>query len=299
MPQTGRFCPRCGTGLEGDWLACPSCGRRVEHQDVKADQPERPAIPYGQPASLRRRRSIAGPFFLAMLLAVVMLMALGIPQQLLGEGLFTDGSGFFSQSYTAGSGSWVESWTFEGDDYTLRFSLPDSDYEYYLDYEIERGMRFPRDYEHGLEFVTGDSSVIVEIAASMGNLSAQAGLDEVGTANLVLSFVQSCIPYALDTVTYGVQDYWAFPLETLHNGQGDCEDKSFLYASIMIDLDYHAALLFYEDHLATGIGAENVPSGTYYAVGGVNYYYCETTSPGWTLGEIPEEYSESHVIVVP
>jgi len=241
---------------------------------------------------------VAGPIILAFLLVVAISIAMGIPQQLLSEDLLSDGNGLFSESFAAGSGSWVKSWTFEGDNFTLSFDLSDSEYEYYQSFQIERGFRFSYDYDHGLDFITASDPVVMDIAASLKNLSGQAGLNEIGMANLALSFVQSCFPYAYDNLTYGAQDYWAFPLETLHNGQGDCEDKSFLYASIMVDLGYHAALLYYEAHMAIGVGADYIPSGTYYEVGGVSYYYCETTSPGWTMGQIPQEYGESHVVVV-
>jgi hypothetical protein len=239
---------------------------------------------------------MAGSVIFAILIVVIILVALDVPQQLLDEG--SNGHDLFAKSYTAGSGNWTKSWMFDGDNYTIKFNLTSSDYEYYLNYQIEHHYRYLYDYAHGLDFITGNSSVIIDIAASINYLKAQAGLNDVQTANLALSFVQTCYHYAYDNITYGVEDYWAFPLETLHYGQGDCEDTSFLYASIMIDLGYDTALLFFDDHVAVGIGAYSVPSGTYYNVGGVNYYYCETTSAGWTMGQIPLDRGESHVIVV-
>ena len=256
-------------------------------------------VQQGQPvAPVKKKARLAGSVIFAILVVIIILVALGVPQQLLDDGSDSGGNDLFGKSYTAGSGNWIKSWKFEGDNYTIKFSLTSSDYEYYLNYQIVHQYRYLNDHAHGLDFITTNSSVIIDIAASINYLKAQAGLSDVQTANLALSFVQTCFPYVYDNVTYGVEDYWAFPLETLHNGQGDCEDKSFLYASIMVDLGYDTALLFFDDHVAVGIGAYSVPSGTYYDVGGVNYYYCETTSSGWTMGEIPQDYGESYVIVV-
>jgi len=254
-------------------------------------------IPGSQPAPpVKKKARLIGPVIFAVLMVIVILVALGVPQRMQDEG--SDGNGLLAKSYTAGSGNWTKSWKFDGDTYTIKFNLTSSDYEYYLNYQIVHHYRYENDYAHGLDFITGDSSVIIDIAASINYLKAQAGLNDVQTANLALSFVQTSFHYAYDNVTYGVEDYWAFPLETLHNGQGDCEDTSFLYTSIMVDLGYDTALLFFDDHVAVGIGADSVPSGTCYNVSGVKYYYCETTSLGWTMGEIPQDRGESHVIVV-
>lgn len=58
----------------------------------------------------------------------------------------------------------------------------------------------------------------------------EALLDEIGAASVqeqllrVNEFFHRTVRYRLDGQLYGVEDYWATPLETLGHGLGDCED---------------------------------------------------------------------------
>ena len=116
-------------------------------------------------------------------------------------------------------------------------------------------------------------------------------------ANFVLRFVQEGVPYAYDIDTKGMSEYWKYPLETLYDGKGDCEDTSILYAAIMKDMGYDVALLWYEDHVAVGVALTDC-SGTYYDKNGHKFYYCETTSTGWSAGQIPQKYNTAKVFIV-
>ncbi|KDE39213.1 MAG: transglutaminase-like cysteine peptidase [Nitrincola lacisaponensis] len=50
---------------------------------------------------------------------------------------------------------------------------------------------------------------------------------------IVNQFVHQHIRYRTDQRLYGVEDYWASPLETLGHGMGDCEDYAILqYVSL-------------------------------------------------------------------
>jgi predicted transglutaminase-like cysteine proteinase len=51
-------------------------------------------------------------------------------------------------------------------------------------------------------------------------------LPEVQKLELVNNFFNHSVLFEDDSVTWGVRDYWATPLETLGRGQGDCEDFS-------------------------------------------------------------------------
>lgn len=52
-------------------------------------------------------------------------------------------------------------------------------------------------------------------------------------ADFLLSFVRECFDYAPDTKNYGVDQYRAFPVETLLTGSGDSEGLCVLYASLL------------------------------------------------------------------
>ena len=79
----------------------------------------------------------------------------------------------------------------------------------------------------------------------------------------------------------------------LWDGQGDCEDSSALYASLMGALDYDVVLLLFigdpEGHAAIGISVDGA-SGKSYSYNSNDYYYAETTDTGTLIGFDPEFY---------
>lgn len=52
-----------------------------------------------------------------------------------------------------------------------------------------------------------------------------------------LGFVCREIQYQTDNYQYGARERWAYPTETLFSRRGDCEDKSFLLASMLLALN--------------------------------------------------------------
>jgi len=48
------------------------------------------------------------------------------------------------------------------------------------------------------------------------------------------NYVTRMIEYKKDISQYKMKEYWATPLETLKRGMGDCEDSSFLLASLLL-----------------------------------------------------------------
>ncbi|WP_298665711.1 hypothetical protein [uncultured Methanofollis sp.] len=114
----------------------------------------------------------------------------------------------------------------------------------------------------------------------------------------VLFFVQQ-LPYSSDDApasytggavpaqaihTPGGVEYPKYPVETLVDGEGDCEDSSILAASLLTFMGYDTVLLGYSDHMAVGV--QMTGNGPYYAdytprsydFGGKRYYYVETTN---------------------
>ncbi|HQN30858.1 MAG TPA: transglutaminase-like cysteine peptidase [Methanothrix soehngenii] len=47
-------------------------------------------------------------------------------------------------------------------------------------------------------------------------------------------YVTRSIDYVTDKSSFGLEDLWLFPEETLMLGKGDCEDTSFLLASLLL-----------------------------------------------------------------
>ena len=151
-------------------------------------------------------------------------------------------------------------------------------------------------------FVTPDEKVIKDFADKLSSYAKKESYDSVNTVNFILRFVQKNIIYESDFVTKKLNEYWRFPVETLVDKQGDCEDTSVLFASIMKSLSYDTVLLFYilkEDtgHLAVGIHLdENL--GDYIVYNGNRYYYCETTTLGNNIGKRPSDIPNKPNIII-
>jgi hypothetical protein len=109
----------------------------------------------------------------------------------------------------------------------------------------------------------------------------------------VVAFVQS-IAYA-DDVDHGTgqkTDYWKYPVETLADGNGDCEDSAILTAALLKEMDYDVAVVMFTDHAAVAVACENC-NGYYYPLDGRKYYYLETTGAGFSLGTMPGQYASA------
>jgi hypothetical protein len=108
-----------------------------------------------------------------------------------------------------------------------------------------------------------------------------------GIAN-VLSFVQRCIEADEDATR------WKYPLETLHDRNGNARSRAVLAAALLRALHEDLILLHRPDHCAVGVAVpQGFPGGNFYSFGGKRYYYCEVTDAGWHLGELPTGFDLS------
>lgn len=110
----------------------------------------------------------------------------------------------------------------------------------------------------------------------------------------VLAFVQS-IPYSRDEIDGELREYFRYPIETLHDETGDCEDSSILAAALLKSLGHTVVILEIapapgsnSGHVAIGMdAAEGFPDKSRLVQG--RYLFCETTQSGWHVGEVPED----------
>lgn len=121
------------------------------------------------------------------------------------------------------------------------------------------------------------------------------GYDYFRTAEFVLSFVGGAIPYK--------EAKLQLPAQTLID-DGDCDCKSVLLSAILKNMGYKVALLKYPTHEAVGIAfSENqLPKGknlSYYDYNGTKYFFCETTTAGWSIGQISDKTMLNKAVVFP
>jgi hypothetical protein len=251
-------------------------------------------MPVAVPAPPARKRS--SPLIPIAVIIVVLIAFFALAY----EGVFVIEGITKPQSYEYGEGAYTYEWEYDGAEYSMSLDIPYDSYLSYSSQSIERGFTSDGygniDYDHVRDFMTEDDLTISTIAADLKQLAAKSDLDDFQTLELALAFVQH-IPYSYDNVTYDQEDYWAYAVETLVRDTGDCEDTSFLFASIVENLGTDAAIIIYDDHIAVGISHPDA-TGTFYMPDEVKYYYCETTSVGWSIGELPEGRDTAYVVEV-
>jgi hypothetical protein len=185
-------------------------------------------------------------------------------------------------------------WSYGGYDWTWSLTISGSTYSSYR--ELSHTVSYASDYAR---FVTETDSYVVSIANALDSKASQMGYNDYETVSFIMAFIQS-LPYTKDSVTTGLDEYPRYPVETLVDNGGDCEDTSILLAAIVEALNYDAVLLYMESisHMATGIWGSSGISGSYYTHDSRNYYYCETTGDGFAIGTIPTEFGTPSAIVI-
>ena len=163
------------------------------------------------------------------------------------------------------------------DYYSDRTRVPTADYSVYVTHPL-------------------DDEYISTIIGEFNDIATAEGYDEVQQVELVVAFVQS-LPYTSDDVTTGFDEYARYPLETLVDGGGDCEDTSILTSAILDGMGYGAVLVNLPEHVGVGVDVDHY--GTYWLYEDVKYYYVETTGEGWEIGELPEAHQGHSATVYP
>ena len=174
--------------------------------------------------------------------------------------------------------------------YTYTLDIRYSDYVYYTDYDCSR--QSGTDDEDRL-YVTSGDKYVKQLAEYFTEKTD--GWSDYKRMSFVLAFTQY-IEYVSDTESKGVEEYWKFPLETLYEQNGDCEDTSILFCAIASAMHYKSAMLLFYGHMAAGVElpdgtiTENSKASEPFPEDGVSYYYCETTSTDYALGTAPSGY---------
>ncbi len=109
-------------------------------------------------------------------------------------------------------------------------------------------------------------------------------------AQRLLDFAQSHI---YDQCIERDRDYIKYPIETIVEHRGDCEDFAILGAALMKSIGIDVALISIPPaenrgaHMALAVNG-NFPEGNYYRYSNKKYFYAEATYPFWDIGKIPE-----------
>lgn len=185
-------------------------------------------------------------------------------------------------------------WQFDGRPWSWDMMIPATQYYYYKDQV--------RTYDYA-SYMTEDNDYIESLAEELKDCADSEGWSSFKLVSFTLAFVQS-LEYTSDSVTTGYDEYPRYPIETLVDKGGDCEDTSVLFATLIQadPMNIDAVLLILPadnpEHMAAGVAGENGIQGAYYEYDERNYYYCETTGEGWTVGDIPDDYKYVTVQII-
>jgi len=184
------------------------------------------------------------------------------------------------------------SWRFNEVQWSFSVGVPEEVYDFYR----ER-THYNDDLMHYV-LSEYDRDYIREIVKSFREGGDEWGYSDLDNVFNVVSFVQS-LQYVSDETSKGEDEYVRYPIETLVDGIGDCEDMVILAASILHEMGYSVLLVMLPEHLAMAIKYDKDSSGTYYEFDGDRYYYLEMTGEGWSLGQIPAQYKNQEAKLIP
>jgi hypothetical protein len=142
-----------------------------------------------------------------------------------------------------------------------------------------------------------DDYYIDSMVEKINSAAIDAGYTELEKINFVISFVQN-LPYTADNVSTPLNEYPKYPIETLFDRGGDCEDTSILVAALLDRLGYDVVLLILDNYSHCAVGINIDASGYYYMNNDTRYYYLETTGEGWVIGDMPE-FDEYYAYIYP
>lgn len=193
--------------------------------------------------------------------------------------------------------------------YSFDFSY---EVEAYLAYAWTETTRHQSSYLEDSRFAVVDDDISrlqTLLAAEYSSVRGATADTGQAYADYLLSFVQCCIDYpdriaetssgtyVLDKTNgsgemslYGVTEYWAYPMETIHHGQGDCEDTSFLLAALYTAAGYDAGVLTIPNHMVAVVSLDGFTRTAVYGVvlaerhleaTGEALYFCETTTDNY------------------
>jgi len=168
-------------------------------------------------------------------------------------------------------------WSYGGYNWTFTTAIQEDWYDYYK--------AKPRLPTTSTGYITYNDPFIQRISKK---LLDEANKNNLCQACLAAAFIQS-LPYVSDVYT-GYDEYPKYPVETFFEKNGDCEDTSYLTASIIRAMNIDTVLVLLPGHMAVAVWADCNNSGTYYKLDDRCYYYIETTGENWNLGDIPDDY---------
>lgn len=160
-------------------------------------------------------------------------------------------------------------------------------YEHYRNLERYHGLENYKNYIND----ANNRAIIAQIVDVIRDGTKDLSYSDAAMVRELAKFTQDVIEYQYDSDTTGEDEYPRYPIETLYEGQGDCEDTVILMAALLKEMGYEVGILHVPGHVAVALRtADDYSGGAYYEINGHRYLFIESTGSGWNIGDIPEDY---------
>ncbi len=302
-----KFCTACGKPVQPDWNACTYCGHRIYHELKQISQisaVQKPSVktrklieaavetPSEQVSPFKmegvRRKRLKRSQITAIIIGVnVILAAIIIP--LVSIAVYNYNHPERRVQFYINNGMTSTSYTVKTSRSTLNSYV-------YKPHPLH--VHWDPNYTASIieSYCTPDEEEIIQIARDI-SLKCIDSNDSEEVINALLSFTQA-IGYKSDNI-----DLAKYPLETIFR-QGDCEDLSVLFGSLVVTLGYNAIIVIldvYDEtrrqwfgHAGVGVNLSFTPTAhlSYppshsFNIDSYEYWICETTAQGWMIGQLP------------
>ncbi len=295
------FCHHCGRELDDGAYSCPECGRLTEKGMSSGEQ------------DLRRKVTmVAQPNINPMISIMIVMLLIGVAFA---------GMSFMTERNGSNDPYHIEyQWIVNGQSFNYTLDISKDDYTNMMKSDIDRSGTVSSDMyvmeDNGVrKTVNGvkDYIVVDKNIETMANAlkelcdkynSTNSG-NKVGYAQFISWFVQTAVDYETDQKTKGTNEYWRYPLETLYDKQGDCEDGAILLAALLYAAGYDSGIYLLPEHAVGAVSVESIKKvdgyekppyeyqGRYQ-----DYYPIETAVPAggicYDIGNIGQKYKNCY-----
>ena len=275
------YCPFCGSEVSEEDRFCQSCGAMLGSGSLSSAPPRR----------ADRSRMIAVVFVVLILMSSI--------AGVLFYSAFELNNSEVSRTYK---------WGYEGHDFTYTLKVPLADYNSMMDSDIDRSGSISAE-----RYTTASGTVVAvkDYIVVDSHISAMSdsfkimykeafGSDPTSDdyVKFVTAFVQICIDYDYDEADND-REYWRYPLETLCDRTGDCEDTSILIAALIDAGGYNGGIILIPNHAMGAVCSDDL-TGTYSnmrnsSVYSLDFYPIESTFNEFhTIGDLGDEPSSAY-----
>ena len=281
-----KYCPQCGAEVKEDDTYCNQCGHELHVQE----QPPAPKV-----------RLVPKPEITVSWASVIIMAVILVAASVGGIYIMTNDMDVQDKDITVSY-----TWSADGRNYSHSITIPYEDYRSMERTKIDRSGTSSSDMY--IRTVDGESDTVYgvkdyivvddNIKAFTADLKAlyddrySHSIIKPEFAQFLAWFVQNAIDYADDKQS-GSDEYWKYPLETLRDGKGDCEDGSILLAALLDAAGYEAGVFLIPGHAMAGVSSDSVSRP--YLNERFGYYPIETATPAHTelheIGYVSSDYA--------